>query len=296
MKTQISPFWSNINEGALSYERMTADIVKFKSSQTNYVISMLDPKDNGLLYYHSLVYVMAESMGNGSFQKLKNIKNRGIGAPRAIYYRNEVVCLDYLRAVHELDFIEQHIDLGGRSILEIGGGYGRTCHAILSNVNVNSYTIADLDKCLALSRKYLQQVLSQEQYEKIRFVNVERDDLDNDYDLCICIDVFAEIQAEQAHRYIEYVNAHCNALYLQMPVTGYTVNLLDTKKFETLRLRLNKEYEEINIIDENEIKEQVAKFKSLYLPGPNWKCLGDSNAKPYMHYWQAMYEKCTQKI
>jgi putative sugar O-methyltransferase len=272
---------------------MTADIVTFKSSRTNYMISMHDPKDNGLLYYHGLLYVMAESMDDGMFQKLKNIKSRGVGAPRAIYYRNEVVCLDYVRAVYELDFMESHINYNDTlDILEIGAGYGRTCHAILSNWRlIRSYTIADLDNCLALSHKYLEEVLSEEQFSKIRFVPVERESLNCDFDLCICVDVFAEIEPEQARQYIGYINEHCKMFYLQTPLSGYTVNMLNVPKFQVEQIRLNKDFEEINIIDENEIKGQVVKFRALYLPGPGWKCLSHSNAKPYMHYWQAMYQK-----
>jgi hypothetical protein len=226
------------------------------------------------------------------FQNLRRINGRGLGFPIAIVYRGEVVCLDYLQAVFELDFITKYIPrLKDKTILEIGAGYGRTCHAIMSNHNIVSYTIADLDNCLALSYKYLSEVLSPEQFEKISFVPVEHESLCADFDLCLSIDAFSEIDESDAAQYVKYVDAHCRWFYLKTQLCQYEVGVVDAANNRVIKLRLNKVFDEINILDDRSVAEQVPRFVEIYTPGPEWKCLGHSNAKPYMHYWQAIYQK-----
>ena len=46
---------------------------------------------------------------------------------------------------------DNHFD----SVLEIGAGYGRTCHGLLSNLHINEYTIIDLENMLEHSKEYL---------------------------------------------------------------------------------------------------------------------------------------------
>jgi putative sugar O-methyltransferase len=265
---------------------------KFKSSKVNFNISLHDPETQGERYLRALIYLLAEDMTDSMFENLKKINGRCLGFPIAILYKGEAVCLDYLQAVFELDFITRYIPrLNRKHILEIGAGYGRTCHAIMSNHNVGSYTIADLKNCLALSYKYLSEVLSPSQFEKITFIPVEEQSLCSDFDLCISIDAFSELDEGDADQYVRYVDAHCRWFYLKTQLCQYDVNVVDRLNNREIKLRLNKVFDEINILDDGAVLTQVPRFIETYMPGPDWKCLGHSNAKPYMHYWQAMYEK-----
>jgi putative sugar O-methyltransferase len=277
-------------------EAIEKNLPKFKSSKVNFNLSLHDPSEQGERYLRSLVYMMAEQMTDDMFASLKRIYGRNKGHPLGIIYKGEIVCLDYLQAVFEMDFIQKHIStkrhgaLHGKHILEIGAGYGRTCHTIMSNHNVESYTIADLGNCLALSYRYLSEVLPKEQFVKIRFVPVEEKSLSCDFDLCVCIDAFSELDEDQADQYVKYVDAHCKWFYLKTQLCQYEVSVADPKNNRMIKLRLNKSFDEINVLDTEDINGQVPKFVNGYLPGPEWKCLANSNAKPYMHYWQAMYK------
>jgi len=294
---KASRFWEYINRSQLSMESIKRELPKFKSSKVNFNISLHDPEDQGERYLRALIYNMAEQMTDDMFESMRRIYGKLKGFPIAILYKGEPVCLDYLQAVFELDFIQRYIStkrygaLHGKHVLEIGAGYGRTCHALMSNHNVGSYTIADLDNCLALAYRYLSEVLPKEQFVKIRFIPVEKKSLSCDFDLCICIDAFSELEEGQARQYVKYIDNHCKYFYLKTQLCQYDVRVVDNKNNRIIKLRLNKDFDEINVLDSREVESQVPRFIEIYTPGPRWKCLGHSNAKPYMHYWQAMYRK-----
>ncbi len=286
-----SKFWEVVNENNLSMEMIAEKISEFKRSSVNYNISLHDPASQGVRYLWTVIYLMAKGMTDGMFDKLKRIKGRAVGQPISIIYNDEIVCLDYAQAIYELDFIEQYVKMDGMDILEVGAGYGRTCHAIISNYDIKSYTIADLDGCIALSHRYLREVLTEEQFDKITFLRVEQEELNSDFDLCLCIDAFSELDEGQAKHYVEYVNAHCRYFYLKTQLCRYNVNYFDNKDNETKTIYLNKGFDRISTSNNREVEGQVLKFLELYSPGPDWGGLGNSNAKPYMQYWQGMWGK-----
>ena len=284
-----SRVWEYLHMGPLSAESLTENLAKFKSSRINYAISLHDPDKQGKVYLQALIYTLVKNMSKEAFERLKKIDGRDKGYPIGVSYQGGSVCLDYLQAVSEMDFMTEHLDLNRKDILEIGAGYGRTCHAIMSNHNVKSYTIADFDNCLLIAKKYLSEVLGDE-FKKINFVSVGHQELFGDYDLCICIDVFSELDKEQVKHYVKYINEHCSYFYLKTPLGQYDISVLDRSGARMMKLHLNESFGEINPVDDEEILAQVPKFLKLYNPG-GWTCLGDSNAKPYMQYWQAMYKK-----
>lgn len=284
-----SRVWEYLHIGPLSAESLTENLPKFKSSRINFTISLHDPDKQGKLYLQALIHTLVKGMSESLFEKLKKINGRDKGYPIGILYQGETVCLDYLQAVFEMDFITRHLDLNRKDILEIGAGYGRTCHAIMSNHNVKSYTIVDFDNCLVIAKKYLFDVLEDE-FKKIRFISIGHQELSGDYDLGICIDVFSELDKDQAELYIKYIGEHCLYFYLKTPLGQYDISVLDKTGARMMKLHLNSSFDEINPVDDKEILSQVPKFLELYNPG-GWTCLDDSNAKPYMHYWQAMYKK-----
>jgi putative sugar O-methyltransferase len=267
------------------------NLSKFKSNKVNFNISLHDPKEQGEKYLRTLIYLMAESMTDSMFKQLRNVKGRMKGHPIGIMYKGEPMCLDYLQAVYETDFIDKYVDMAGLDILEIGAGYGRTAHTILSNYNVRSYTIADLENCLALAYRYLEEVLPADVFGKINFVPIETVSLNKDFDLCICIDAFSELDEGEAEQYVRYVNEHCKYFYLKTQLCKYPVEVFNATEGRMLKLTLNNKFDTINVVDDKDVKEMVPRFISVYHPGPDWKCVGNSNAKPYMHYWNAMYKK-----
>jgi hypothetical protein len=200
-------------------------------------------------------------------------------------------------SIFELSFILKNLQLGGASILEIGAGYGRTCHAIISNRDIKSYYIIDLENCLQLSRRYLKKVLPEKNYRKISFIRETNlaTLADTRFDLCINIDSFAEMNKDVVGKYLSFIKQRCNFLYVKNPVGKYFDKSLDdhSQGNQVVELALNQGVlkDVIDIHNNVEVKKQTEKFLKAYSPGKGWECLNNSWAKPWSYYWQAIYEK-----
>ena len=295
-KVNSNQFWNNINQKYLS-EGMIRDIENFKSNDVNFTIALWNPKVNGVRYLKTLLYNLCTTLSKENWQRITKIRSRNIGNPFTVQYNNEEICLDYLQAVHELEFISGNLHLDGLNILEIGAGYGRTCHAIMSNCEVKSYLILDLKNCLYLSQEYLKRVLKPDVFSKIIFVTTDDFEKLEDihFDLCINIDSFAEMDLDVIKKYLGYINANCHYIYVKNPVGKYMEkSMVDhSKGEESVELALNTGIlrDVIDISDNQAINLQVPKFIKAYQPGSDWVCIGNSWAVPWSYYWQAMYKK-----
>lgn len=296
-KPEQGKLWKHISQTQITKDKVQ-DLTHFKSSAVNFKISLWNPKINGIRYLKTLIYNVAASLTPEDWEKISKIKNRSLGDPITITYSGEKICLDYLQALFELEFIEEYIQVDGLSILEIGAGYGRTCHAIMSNYKVKTYSIVDLENCLELSHRYLRRVLDQSNFSKINFVGVKDIDFllgDSFFDLCINIDSFAEMDPESIKYYLRYINQNCNYLYVKNPVGKYLDKSLDdhTQGEDVVKLALNTGVlrDIIDIHNNAKVEAQVSKFIEAYQPGEKWKCIADSWARPWSYYWQAIYKK-----
>lgn len=295
-KTEDGNFWELINENQLSHDKIR-NIDKFKPSEINWKIALFNPHTNGVRYLKTLIYNMASDLSEDEWALLKNIQRRNFGAPLIITYNNEEICLDYLQAVYELSFISENMRMDGASVIEIGSGYGRTCHSIMSNYELQSYYIIDLDNCLKLSKKYLKTVLDKNRYDKIHFVRAGEIGLlgNISFDCCINIDSFAEMDSAAVIEYLSFINNRCKVFYVKNPVGKYMDKTLDDhfqgEHVVDLALRQGVLKDIIDIHDNFQVQKQSAKFIAAYSPGKKWRCKMDSWAKPWSYYWQAIYEK-----
>jgi len=296
IKPKISDLWKHINQQNISHDNIK-NLKNFKSSKVNFKIALWDPKTNGLRYMKTLLYNTAIGLSKNTFKKLKKIKNRNLGHPFTISYNNERICMDYLQAVLELEFIEKYVEIDNCSILEIGAGYGRTCHAIFANNKINNYSIIDLPNCLKLARNYLHEVLDEKDFSKIRFIDIRNiDSLTNSsFDLAINIDSFSEMDSQTVHYYLEFIKKYCHHFYVKNPVGKYLDKSLDShsqgRRVVGLALKTGLLLDIVDIFDNQAIKKQAKIFNKIYRPGKSWQCLGSSWAKPWSYYWQAFYKK-----
>jgi hypothetical protein len=99
-----SPQWAQINESVFADESAT-DIARFKSDGINYKFTMWDPRINGVRYLKTLIYNLAGSLSEENVARLRRIRNRHVGAPVTVTVGGDAICMDYLLAVQELDFI-----------------------------------------------------------------------------------------------------------------------------------------------------------------------------------------------
>lgn len=229
LRPRASKLWQHINREQITKKRIK-NLNNFKSTKVNFKIALWDPKLNGVRYLKTLLYNLAASLSKESYKKLSNIKNRNIGNPFTITYNNQKICLDYLQAILELEFIEKHFKIKNSDILEIGAGYGRTCHAILANHKVKSYTIVDLENCLELAHSYLKRVLNKPVFSKINFIKVKKFNLLSGlfFDLVINIDSFAEMDKETVKYYLQFIDKHSGFFYVKNPVGKYLDKSLDS--------------------------------------------------------------------
>ncbi len=301
-KSGESALWAHINQNQITKENIE-DLTNFKSGKINFKIALWDPQVNGMRYLKTLIYNLSSQLSETNWTRLKRIQNRQVGNPVTIIYNNEPICMDYLQAVFELDFIANNINLDGMSIIEIGAGYGRTCHTIISNHNVTAYYIVDLENCLKVALNYLRAVLTDQQFSKICFVNADNFNqlpAEINFDLCINIDSFAEMNSDTVKYYLALINKLCRYLYVKNPVGKYLDKSLDghSQGSDIVRLALSTGLL-TNIIDihnNTEVEAQKHKFVSAYKPCDNWKCLDNKWAVPWSYYWQAFYRNEEKNI
>jgi len=295
-RPNASRLWNYINRHHLRDVDLL-DLENFKSGRINHKLALWNPETNGIRYLKELILNISAGLTDTEWEKLKRIQGRESGSPHAIRFRGEVVCLDYLQAVLESVVIEKNVNLRGASVIEIGAGYGRTCHALLSNYALSRYTILDLRNALNLARCYLKSVLDGYQFEKIDFIEVDRFDeaFRKNYDLCLNIDSFAEMDADTVRVYLRFIDEYCRYLYVKNPVGKYLKNAVDnqTSGDETVSMAMETGIlrDIVDIYDSEAVAAAAVKFLEAYRPSPSWICLDHGWAKPWSYYWQAVYRK-----
>lgn len=299
---KASPMWERINK-QFFYKPSDIDLNTFKSNQSIFKLSLWDPKTNGVRYLKTLLYTVLSNSEAKDFHLYKRIENRNVGSPITVKIRGERVCLDYFQAVDEAKTISMAVSLKGAKILEIGAGYGRTCHTLLSlHPEIENYYLLDLEPCLVLSRRYLERVLSTNLFAKTRFFEIgDFNCLEQEiFDLAINIDSMADMQEESVSHYLGFIDDHCTGFYCKNPVGKYVNESLDGQAGDNesveLALKTGILRDIIDIYDENQIYTQVEKFLKAYCPGGAWKCISHRSAPPWSFYHQAVYRRSSANL
>ncbi|TCP53442.1 putative sugar O-methyltransferase [Tamaricihabitans halophyticus] len=292
-----SGLWARYSATRVTPES-SLDLAGFKSGSVNFKLALWDPAANGVRYLKSLIYHMGMSLSEDNMARLGRIKHRELGDPIAIRCRGELMCIDYLLAVHELDFLSPHVPLDGARVLEIGAGFGRSCHAMMSNHDIASYTIVDLDNTLALSRSYLSKVLTHDQLDRVRFVTLDEVEAlfaTAEFDLCVNIDSFAEMTEETVYSYLSAIDTTGAWFYCVQPVAKYLDPTLDNHsqgaELVDLALSTGLLRDVIDISDLEQISAQVPKLLEAYRPSTGWEPVDHTHHPAYPHYYQALYRK-----
>ncbi len=284
------------------------DLRRFRSHGANHKLALFNPARNGVRYLRTLIYHLASSLSEAGWQRLRNTSNRNlIGEPITVTCNGEAVCLDYLQAVLELEFIAAHLTADKpATVIEIGAGYGRTSHVLACNCDLAAYWIVDLPGCLSLSQQYLGLVLPPDIFGRFHFVPASELPRIRDlqFDLAINIDSFAEMGRDTVRCYLDCIERQCRLLYVKNPVcnnlerpadpTLGTIGRLRRFLYNLLARRLTSGFvlaDEIDIFNGALVREQASAFVDAYRPTNAWRCLGHAPAPPWVHYWQALYRK-----
>ena len=107
MKQDISDLWKYDSE--IIQKAIAADYDHFKSNAANFKISIFNPQKNGYKYLKTLIYQLCRNLSENNFRRLTRIKNRNRCNPISVTYRGEQICMDYLQAVYEIEFMQQHL-------------------------------------------------------------------------------------------------------------------------------------------------------------------------------------------
>ena len=292
-----SALWEHHNRTQVT-AATSADLTGFKSSGANFKLALWDPATNGVRYLKTLVHALARQLSPEAFAALRRIPNRDVGDPITVTVAGERVCLDYLQAVLELEFLAPHVPLDGARVLEIGAGYGRTCHTVLSNHDVAAYHIVDLDNSLELARAYLGRVLDTDRFARVRFVRtgeVAEVVEPTRYDLCVNVDSMTEMDPATVTEYLELIDRTCRHFFVKNPVGKYLDPSLDGHAqglaVVAMALRTGPLRQVLDIDDDRVVAEQAGAFRTAYRPGPDWEVLADGPAVPWSFFRQAVYRR-----
>jgi putative sugar O-methyltransferase len=167
-----------------------------------------------------LIWAYAELHGSPQVLALEEPE---LGSPLPVRWRGRLISQDLANCALELRAIERALQ--GRtpaSIVEIGGGYGRSAYALLSRFPEATYTIVDIDPARTISSWYLSQLFDP---ERLRFVAPDEAGAlaDGAFDLAVSISSLQEMTPAQVAEYLTL---------LDRTAAGGTVYL---KQWETWR-------------------------------------------------------------
>jgi putative sugar O-methyltransferase len=128
-----------------------------------------------------------------------------LGSPLPVSWRGRLISQDLANTSLEVASLIEA--LGGRrprQVLEIGAGYGRSAHALLSIWPQTAYTIIDIEPAITISRWYLTSLFPD---RDLRFVNAgERDTTLEPFDVAISISSLQEMTLLEIGRYFELLD------------------------------------------------------------------------------------------
>ena len=241
---------------------------------------------------------MAKKLSKNELDLLNKIKNRDVGNPTTVTVGKTKIDYDYFQSVKEYIFIKKHTKNNFLNIIEIGAGYGRTCHTVLSvKKNLKHYVIIDFPEMLSLTSKYLKKVLDKKNFKKIIFINAAKDiDKLFSYNLkqCLIINInsFNEMSDNAFTIYKNLINKIGSFFYTKNPIAKFNdPDLITSKKRKKIALNTGQIKKIINIFDENELNKAKKNYIHTYMPSPKWKIISVKFSKPLIYYLQVLYEK-----
>ena len=236
--------------------------------------------------------------GSTRFRELYGaIKNKMTGSPYGVKSRGEFLCLDYIQAAYECEFIDGVMD-DVDTVIEIGRVMA-TCHAILSNFEVSNYYIVDLPFMLGISKEYLKQVLDPALYGKVHFVSNE-DYAGADFalgqTLVVNIDSMGEMPVPVIDAYMEFIDERAAYFYCNNTLGKYdaaSIGELSTNKPDLpAAVASGKMPGVIDIFDDSVLEDRIScSFVERYRPSSRWNARAQALTRVYPHYSHVMYKK-----
>jgi hypothetical protein len=291
--TKPSSLWSDL-KGNFDYNSKEALESFRRPNSPNNRLASWDPTDPTSRHFKFLIWNKCEEMSDRFFEILAAIPRRDIGNPVSIAYRGQSVDIDYALSVDECLFLESN-SLKPNTIIEVGAGFGRTAHSILSIFpSVTEYIIVDLPEVLQLSRLFLSEVLSPAQFKRVKFFNALADwsELSSrTFDLFINIDSFQEMDSEVILDYEKKLMRNSSHVYLKQPIGKYRPEEFDIptpkKRADVLELGLSREV--FTLCDEKEYRRQLERHLKNYSFSGRYKLLSHTRCSFFHFYEHSLY-------
>jgi putative sugar O-methyltransferase len=293
MNPETSDLWKSLSRSVFS-NIDDSFIASFREpGGANNRLAAWDPFDRTMRYYKLMLFKAAERQPGRFFDLYRALGRVDIGNPVSVTVKSCAVNIDYFFSVEEFLFLENAFDLGRiHSVVEIGAGFGRTCHALLALVTgIEQYTIIDLASVLELSRRVLLKIVP-EHFHKVAFIDAEQSDAWSGLkaDLVINIDSFQEMPPSTIDSYMKNVVAHCDHFYVKNPIAKYRpedVGIVadDLQIFHDV-FSLGFCRDVIDIFDDRSLAKARETYLQAYRPSPSWELLADRPMEmfPYLHH------------
>ena len=150
-----------------------------------------------------LIWAYAERHGS---RAVLDLPEPEIGAPLPIRWRGRLISQDLANCALETRVVERALgERAPASIVEIGGGYGRTAYALLSRYPEATYTIIDIEPARSISQWYLSQLFPP---RRLRFLSPEEAGAlpSGGFDLGVSISSLQEMTPEQVAGYLRLLD------------------------------------------------------------------------------------------
>jgi putative sugar O-methyltransferase len=293
---KASKIWSKHSDGMFS-DTDIIDLNNFRQPGTlNKYLSSWDPyEDNNYRYYKNIVFNLAISKPDIFFKLYNNIGNTDLGNPINVKVKGYKINLDYIFSVQEILFCFEVLNKIN-SVLEIGAGFGRTCHSIIRNFSrIDSYTIVDIPACLKLTDRYLSSVLTKKEHSKIIFISNEQFNSLNNFDLALNIDSFQEMEQNVINNYLSIIDNKCNYFFTNNTICKYEPKTIGMKNINISSVKppldLGLCTDVIDIFNDEALKKARKIYIDSYKPGSNWSLLKEKVSEPWQYYHSVLYSE-----
>ncbi len=268
----MSRQWQKLTED--EFGRIDAEVLaSFRAPGSKNKFVAWDPFERSSRYFKFLLLSTALRQSQNFFDAYRKIENRHVGSPLTVRCAGCDIDADYLAAVEEWEFLQKSGALSGVStVVEIGAGFGRTCHTLLTLApDIESYVIVDLPPMLALSRAYLERAIPGRSVTFIssddqqRFAGLSPD-------LVINIDSFQEMPPHVIDGYMTNLVQRAPRFYCKNPVGKYlpaSVGRPDLDESQLLDVfKLGYCRNIIDIFNDDELRKAREAFLIAYCPPP----------------------------
>jgi putative sugar O-methyltransferase len=133
---------------------------------------------------------------------LERVEEAPLGEPIPIYHAGRLISQDLALCALEINRAARHIELGKiKTVLEIGGGYGRWAYVLKKLLPDVEYHIVDIPPTLAVSELYLTTLFGAKNLH-FHLPNGLRTLPARHFDLVVNVSSFDEMKASQAEDYL----------------------------------------------------------------------------------------------